>query len=272
MTGHDIRFGKLFAEGKNAVIVAVDHGEFFGPMPGILDLPQAIGAAAEADGILLSPGMIGHCRATFQRRGAPLAILRLNWSTVYCFQWDYHAARTTKVISPQQALALGADLALASLTLTMCDEQRDRDNVAIFAELAQAKREAGIPLIGEFYPVSPEKLSPEELHQQVYFACRVVSELGADAIKTFYTGERFDEVTGSCPVPIFALGAEKTPREIDALNLAHKAVQRGARGVVFGRNVIQAADPARFLAALKAVVKEGILPSDAAREQGIETQ
>ena len=271
MTGHDIRLGKLFTDGANAVIVAADHGEFFGPTPGIVDLPAAIHAAAEADGVLLSPGMIAHCRRFFQRRGAPLAIIRLNWSTVYCFQWGYHRAPTTKVLSPQQALALGADIALASLTLTMTDEERDRDNVAIFTELAQAKREAGIPLIGEFYPVSPEKLSPDELHQQVYYACRIVAELGADAIKTFYTGEKFAEVAEACPVPIFALGAEKTPREIDALNLAHNAIQSGARGVVFGRNVIQAADPPRFLAALRAVVKEGILPEEAARAAGIAT-
>ena len=62
MTGHDIRWGKLFSEGKRAVIVAVDHGEFFGPTEGIIDLPSAIGAAVEADGVLLSPGMISHCR------------------------------------------------------------------------------------------------------------------------------------------------------------------------------------------------------------------
>jgi len=261
--GHDIRLGKLFAEGQNAVIVAVDHGEFFGPTPGIIDLPTAIHNAAEADGILLSPGMMAHCREVFARRGAPLAIIRLNWSTVYCGQWAYQQAYTAKAVSPQEALALGADIGLASLTLTMKDEQRDRDNVAVFAELAAQKRAAGVPLIGEFYPVAPEKLSPEALHQQVYYACRILCELGADAIKTFYTGERFGDVTASVPVPILALGAEKTPEEIDALRLAHEAVTRGARGVVFGRNVIQAADPAKFLEALKRVVKEGLPPEQA---------
>ena len=47
------------------------------------------------------------------------------------------------------------------------------------------------------------------------------------------------------------------PHESDALLLAQRAVQAGARGVVFGRNVIQAHRPDRFLAALQEVVKEG---------------
>jgi hypothetical protein len=66
--------------------------------------------------------------------------------------------------------------------------------------------------------------------------------------------------------PVFCLGAEKTPKEIDALNLAYKAVKAGARGVVFGRNVIQAANPAAFLQGLKAVVKDEADPEAVARE------
>ena len=266
MEGHYIRFNRLFTGGKNAVIVAVDHGEFFGPTPGIIDLPQEIKKLAEADAILVSPGMLGHCGMAFDYRGAPLAIVRLNWSTVYCEQWGYRQAPSARVIGSQEALALGADIALASLTLATGDEERDRDNVALFAELASEKRSLGIPLIGEFYPVAPGSLSPDQLHAVVSDACRILAELGADAIKTFYTGPQFGEVTEACPIPIFALGAEKLPREIDALQLAHDAVTRGARGVVFGRNVIQAADPPAFLGALRAVVKQGAAPEEAAAE------
>jgi DhnA family fructose-bisphosphate aldolase class Ia len=145
----------------------------------------------------------------------------------------------------------------------------DRDNVALFAEIASQKRQAGIPLIGEFYPINPEHMAPVQLHKIVYQACRILAELGADAIKTFYTGEDFAEVVEACPVPIFTLGAEKTPQEIDALNLAYRAIRSGARGVVFGRNVIQADSPARFLKGLKAVVKEEADPEVVAREYNL---
>jgi DhnA family fructose-bisphosphate aldolase class Ia len=99
--------------------------------------------------------------------------------------------------------------------------------------------------------------------------CRIACELGADAIKTFYTGERFADVTGGVPIPVFALGAEKLEREVDALELAHKAVRAGARGIVFGRNIIQAPDSAKVLGALKAVVQDGIEPRRVAEEHGL---
>jgi DhnA family fructose-bisphosphate aldolase class Ia len=269
MTGHWLRLNRLFCHSGRAVIVAVDHGEFFGPTSGIIDLPGVIDNAEAADGILLSPGMMAHCAAAFDHRGAPVAIVRLNWSTVYCGQWGYHQAATVGVIGPEEALALGADVCLASLTLTGEDEARDAANVELFSRLASAKRKCGIPLIGEFYPAAPERLSQEKLHATVYTACRIITELGADAIKTFYTGPRFAEVVQSTPVPVLALGAEKLPNEVDALQLAHDAVAAGARGVVFGRNVIQAEDPAAFLAALRRVVHDGAGPREAAVEAGL---
>lgn len=270
MTGHWLRLNKLFSDGKRAVIVAVDHGEFFGPTPGIIDLPDAITAAEDADGILLSPGMMAHCGNVFSKRGAPLAIVRLNWSTVFCEQWGYDQARTSQVVSPAEALAMGADICLSSLTFTTVDEAQDARNVEVFAKLASEKRDCGIPLIGEFYPAAVNRLSPGELHEKVYVACRILAELGADAIKTFYTGPRFDQVTQAVPIPVFALGAEKLPKALDALELAARAVAAGARGVVFGRNVIQAEDPAKFLKALKRVVKDEGTPREVAAEFELE--
>jgi DhnA family fructose-bisphosphate aldolase class Ia len=268
-TGHHIRFNRLLPHDRNAVIVAVDHGEFFGPMPGLIDLPKAVQSVRAADAILLSPGMMDHCKATFADRDGPLAILRLNWSSVYCFQWDYKAGHTVDVVTPEEALALGADIALASLVLTETDEARDAANVANFARLAAQARAAGLPIIGEYFPPEAEKVEREALHETVLPGARILAEVGAHAIKTFYTGDRFAEVTEGCPVPIFALGAQKLPREIDALNLAHAAIRAGARGVVFGRNVVQARDPAKFLAALKQVVRGQASPDEAAAAAGL---
>ena len=81
-------------------------------------------------------------------------------------------------------------------------------------------------------------------------------------IKTFNTHD-FKKVTESCPVPIFGLGADKTPTQIQALQLASDEIRDGARGVVFGRNAIQVKDPFAFQAALCEVVKRGLSPSDA---------
>jgi len=269
MEGHWIRLNRLFSDGKRAVVVAADHGFFIGPIPGTIDLPQAVEAWSEADGILLSPGMLSSCGHVFSQRGAPSAIVRLDWSTVFGVRWGFTGAHPAEVVDPAAALAMGADLGLASFTLTMAQETVDRDNIEHFARLVEAKRACGLPLIGELFPVAPNDLTAEELFRQVHTGCRVLAELGADIIKTYFTGERFADTVEATPVPILVLGAEKLPNEIDALELAQRAIHAGARGVVFGRNVIQADDPAGMISALRMVVKEDADPTDAAREAGL---
>ncbi|UCH35037.1 MAG: hypothetical protein JSV65_01420 [Armatimonadota bacterium] len=265
MTGKEIRLGKLFSKARNAVVVAVDHGEFDGPLPGMIDLPQAVRQVdRRVSAVLLSPGMLSHCGGVFNYKGAPLAIVRLNWSTVYCFHWGYNDAATVSAISAADAAAAGADVALVSLTLRTGSEARDAANVEVFCDLAQQAHRLGMPVVGECFPARSDTLSKEEMHEQVYRSCRIIAELGADLIKTFYT-DRFSEVTESCPVPILGLGAEKTPKQIAALELAERIVQDGGRGVVFGRNVMQSPDPGPFQRALCDVVQKGVSAAEAAR-------
>lgn len=269
MEGHWIRLNRLFADRKRAIIVAADHGMFIGPIDGIGDLPGAIEAWRDADGILLTPGMLRSCGHAFSYRGAPMSILRLDWSTVFGARWGFGGARPVTIISPADALALGADIAIATFTITMADEATDQQNIEHFSRLVSAKRQCGLPLIGELYPVQPDQRTAEELFQIVHTGCRMLAELGADAIKTYFTGERFAETVQACPVPILVLGAEKMPTELDALEMARRAMQAGAHGVVFGRNVFQSRNPAAMISALRVVVKEDADPQQAAADAGL---
>ena len=263
--GEEIRLGRLFGDSPNAVIVAIDHGLYFGPLPGLIDLPKVIQKLTAADGVLLAAGMVRHCRAFFARRGAPAMITRLNWATNYMAQWDYGHSHSVPLMTVDDALQLGSDVVVASLTLRAPDQLEDAKNVEVFSSYVQQKRRAGIPLICEVYPIGGDFATPEELHDQVLIGCRMAAELGADLVKTFYTGKRFHKVTEATSIPIFALGALKKPTELDALKLASEAVKAGARGVVFGRNVVQARRPQALLDALKDVVKAGVAPQRAAK-------
>jgi DhnA family fructose-bisphosphate aldolase class Ia len=269
MSGKDIRFSRLFSRG-NAVIVAADHGEFDGPIPGMIDLPSVLreGISPEVDGVLLSPGMITRCGEIFTRRGGPLAVMRVNWSSVYAFHWGYNDAATVRAISVEDAVARGADVVLVSLTLRSGSEERDARNVEVFCDLVNQARRLGVPAIGEFFPTHCTELTPEQMHDHVHSGARIIAELGADLVKTFYT-HRFKDVTTGCPVPILALGAEKTPTQLEALQLAEREIRDGARGVVFGRNALQVPDPKRFQSALCAVVRESVGAKDAAAQYGL---
>ncbi|MGQ9581467.1 MAG: hypothetical protein ACUVT8_11070, partial [Armatimonadota bacterium] len=76
--------------------------------------------------------------------------------------------------------------------------------------------------------------------------------------------------TSACPVPILGLGAEKIPKQIQALELAEHIIKGGGRGVVFGRNAIQVPNPPAFQRALCDVVKRGISPHKAAEKHSLE--
>ncbi len=270
MKGKEIRLTRLFSGGKPPVIVAVDHGQTMGPIRGLEDFPSAVSRLRRADGILMAPAMANHTGRLFHGRNAPCLITRLNWTTGLCITWDYKEAPTAEVITVSDALALGADVVLANLTLRTGREDVDAANVGIFARLVKQKEALGVPLIGEMYPLQGESIPRKELHTRVKEGVRIACELGADMIKTFYTGSSFHEVCEAVPIPVFALGAAKRPTEIAALQLARDAMAQGARGVVFGRNVLQAENPAAFLAALKDVVKYSSDPKDAAAKYGLE--
>ncbi len=267
--GREIRLQRLVGDGR-AVIVAIDHGLFDGPIPAMEDLP----ATAErinplVDAVLMAPGMLRHCGQIYAKPKRPLAILRLNWNTVYCFKLEYRNAHSVYSYGAEDALREGMDVGLVSLTLQTGDEQRDAANVEIFSRLTNDCHRLGIPVVGEYFPTGHEDMTPQQLHDDVLMGTRIVTELGADAIKTFHT-EDFQAVTSSVPVPVFGLGAEKLPTERDALELAAREIAAGARGVVFGRNAIQANAPFEFQAALCDVVKRDVSPDEAVAKHNLQ--
>lgn len=269
MKGKEIRLSRLFRDGESAVIVAMDHGQTFGPMPGLVDFTAAAERLKEADGVLMAPQMIRFSGNLFRGKGSPAVIVRLNWNTIHCEPWHYQQAHIVKATSVEAAVAAGAEVVLASLVLKTGDEAHDAQNVQGFAALAEESAKLSIPLIGEVFPIAGFRERPTEFHDYIVKMCRIICELGADAIKTFYTGDQFAEVVEGVPIPVFALGAEKYESEIAALELAERATRAGAAGVVFGRNVLQAQDPAQFLRALKEVVQERATPAESGARHGL---
>jgi len=266
MNGSSIRINKLFSQNQPAVVIAIDHGYMDGPIPGMENLPNTIEKIDPCvDAILLSPGMLKQLGRAFDYKSAPIPIVRLNWSTVFCFEWRYSRARTVPAFTVKEAIGLGAEIVLISLTLKTGDEDNDARNVEIFSRLRAEAAEYGIPVVGECFPSNSDDLSPDEMHDQVLRGTRILAELGADLIKTFRTCD-FPAVINGCSIPILGLGGHATPNPVESLKLAQAIISDGARGVVFGRNAIQRPDPKAYQQALCDVVKRGVPPEQAAQE------
>jgi putative autoinducer-2 (AI-2) aldolase len=125
-------------------------------------------------------------------------------------------------------------------------------------KLVDAGLRAGIPVMGI------TAVGKDMVRDARYFrlTCRIIAELGAQYVKTYYVDEGFDTVTASCPVPIVMAGGKKLP-ELDALTMAYNAVQQGAAGVDMGRNIFQSDAPKAMIAAVAAVVHKNVRPRDA---------
>ncbi|MEG0319156.1 MAG: 3-hydroxy-5-phosphonooxypentane-2,4-dione thiolase LsrF, partial [Niameybacter sp.] len=85
-------------------------------------------------------------------------------------------------------------------------------------------------------------------------ATRIVAEMGAQIIKTYYC-DNFEEVVAACPVPIVVAGGKKLP-EPEALTLAYRSIQGGAHGVDMGRNIFQSEYPVEMAKAIRKIVHE----------------
>jgi fructose-bisphosphate aldolase/2-amino-3,7-dideoxy-D-threo-hept-6-ulosonate synthase len=116
----------------------------------------------------------------------------------------------------------------------------------------------GIPLLAMMYPRGPKIQNEHDLNV-VAHAARIGAELGADIIKTNYTGsiDTFKTVTESCPVPVVIAGGPKCKTLEEVLQTTSDAMKSGAAGLSIGRNVFQCEQPTQICKALSAIVHQG---------------
>ena len=271
-SGINIRIGQLFKNKKNLVISALDHVMEYGDQPGIEDAGQAIINCLTTDALLLPRFMLKRYWKLFvTEKSAPVPVVRINWSSSFYYPLDYREGNTVIATTVEEAVEAGAGAIICSLFLEEDNDQlREANNVAAFSEVVRQKEALGIPLIGEAYVVEHKDKTPEEVHAKVKRVSRIMAELGADLIKTFFTGDAFEEVVKNTPVPVFTIGAEKLGSDYDVLKKAADSVSRGARGIIFGRNIFMAKNPVSLVKALKDVINNDLEAKEAVKKYNLD--
>ncbi len=265
MSGIHLRLAKLFRGKRNLVISALDHVVEYGDQPGIEAAEPAIRNCLATDALLLPRFMLSRHADLLASPAAPAPVVRINWSASFYYPLEYREGFTTLITTVEEAVQAGAAAVICSLFLEEDnDRRRETENVGLFAEVVRQKERLGIPLIGEAYVVEHKEIPLAAVHAKVKRVSRIMAELGADMVKTFYTGERFHEIVENTPVPVLTIGAEKLNTDLEVLRKAHDSIRQGARGIIFGRNIFMAKDPPRLIAALNAVINDGLAPGAAA--------
>ncbi len=256
--GKKIRLNRIYrGPGRKALVVAFDHALILGPIPGTIDPTSQIRRFADcgADAVLLNFGILQRGVDSLLVEDAPALVLRLDWTSLWTAGTGDRKLISQLLATPEQALQHGADAVLTYLFVGTGDAEFESREIARNAEVARECERLGVPLIIESLARGKEVADPLSA-EWMKLHTRISSEIGADVIKTEYTGtpETMRDVVEACPVPILVLGGARAASDGDALDVVHGAVAAGASGVFFGRNVFQAPAMETFLGSVRAIL------------------
>lgn len=250
MRGKEIRMERIIDRNtRKTIIVPMDHGVTNGPIEGLIDLGTTVDLVATggANAVLGHMGLALHGH---RKAGRDIGlILHLSAST----SLGPDPNEKVLVNTVTNAVKMGADGVSMHVNIGADSE------ATMLADLGRVAIECiewGMPLLAMMYPRG-RKILNEYSVDHVKLAARVAAELGADIVKTVYTGDpdSFREVTRGCPVPVVVAGGTKTD-DLAMLELIEGAMAAGAAGISIGRNAFQHRAPDRFVRAAAMIVHE----------------
>ena len=244
------RMYHVFAPDGKALVVAMD-GARNGPAIGLTDPVKAVRqvVAGGADAILTTPGMARATAHALANRGLIIGLDSEDDSSDFGVEY---------------AIRLGAD----AVELKVFPGNTTQSKLGYLRRLAGKCAEWNLPLLAEPIPVSFQDTSAHTI-ENISRAARIGAEAGADFLKVHYVGpvEEYAQrvIQEASYLPVLCLGGPAKSDPTDALRACHGAMQSGARGVVFGRNIVNAERPDKMCAALGEIIHGGASVEAAAK-------
>ena len=262
--GKKIRMERIMnRENHKTIVVPMDHGLTAGPIKGIeKNLGEMVNkiALGGANAVL---GHIGIPLYAHRGYGPDIGlILHLSGSTSLSPESKYKVLVNTVL----EAVKLGADGVSIHINI---GTKSDPEMLETLGKVSRECREYGMPLLAMMYPRG-ENIEDEYDVEVVKIAARVAAELGADIVKTNWTGDpdSFKEVIEGCMAPVIIAGGEKAGVK-GILEITKQSIEVGGSGVAYGRNVFQAEDPTKVVRALYLIVNKGYEINEAIKEVGL---
>lgn len=268
------KLNRLFNRSSgNCFDVAIDHG-FFNEssfLNGIENIQKAVSVLVDAgpDAIQLTVGQAQYLQS-IPGREKPSLVLRTDVANVYGKELPRTLFSRMITDPVEQAVRLDAACIVVNLFSIPGEPEVTDQCIQNILKIKPVCEQYAMPLMVEplvFRPNTeaggymvdgdPNKIIP---------LVRQGVELGADIIKADPTDNvndyhRVIEIAGNIPVLVRG-GGKASDREI--LERTYGLMKQGARGIVYGRNVIQHYDPAGMTKALMAIVHNGASAAEAA--------
>jgi len=244
------RLARIFRpDTGRTVMLAFDHGYIMGPTSGLERMDLSIVPLIEhVDCLMCTRGALRTC---IPPTGNKPVVLRCSTGATILKELSDEVIGVTL----EEAIRLNASAVTTQVYIGGEHERATLDNLA---RLINEGLRYGVPTLG----VTAVGRDLVRDARYLGLATRVIAELGAHFVKTYYCEPGFEEVVAGCPVPIVIAGGKKLP-EGQALEMAYKAIDQGASGVDMGRNIFLADDPVAMVQAVGAVVHQGYGPDQA---------
>jgi class I fructose-bisphosphate aldolase len=261
------RLNRLFdARSGRCIDVAVDHGLFGEPafLTGIDDMTAVVDTlvAAGPDAIQLTVGQAPLLQSR-PGRDKPALVLRADVANVYGPEPPAEAFSLVVDDAVGHAVRLDAACLCVNLFDIPGMDGLRRQCVENVAALRTACDRAGMPLMVEplVMKQGADGYQVDGDADRIAALVRQAAELGADVIKADPTDDlgAYNRVVVTARVPLLVRGGGRVPDD-ELLRRTQAVLEQGAAGIVYGRNVIQHADPAGMVRALRSVVHDGASP------------
>ena len=246
MNGKQKRLNSIL-ENNKAIIVPMDHGLSDGPVKGLINISRTIDEVAlgGASSVIIHKGIIKSLDHT------PKMGIIMHASAGTSVQVDTN----TKVLvgSVAEAVKLGADG--FSLHINVGGADKEPDMIQKLGKIAEECDTWQIPLLAMMYPRGKNIAKPIPV-EKVALSARVGAELGADIVKTIYTGDidSFTKVVEGCPVPVVVAGGPQLDNVRDLLQMVADVMEAGAIGTMIGRNIFQHPQPRIITKAINGII------------------
>jgi len=231
---------RIFGSDGRVLLVAMDHAGFMGPVHGLDLATMASVVRAGADAVMTTYGTARRASLTSDVLGQAALVVSL----------DIHAVEPEEHVL--NAVRLGAD------SVKVLAASGDRAQWTALQRYALVCERWGMPFQAEVIPGGfdqPDKHTP----QNIAVVCRQAAEMGADYVKTLYTGdaESMARVVEGATVPVIILGGDRAPDQASLVGQVSAALAAGVSGIAFGRNIWSHDDPAAITARLVATIHAG---------------
>lgn len=255
------RLNNIFRKTGRTLIVAMDHGSGMNVLPELANPAEKIErvVAGGADVIMTTFGIASKFADSIGSAGL---VLRVDGGYS---QMAQNSNPIRRIYSVEDALRLGAD---GVVCMGFPGSKFEAETLPYLSELASDCYKWGMPLMAEMLPRGFEGGEDSRTPESIALACRMGVELGADFIKTDFTGdiESFKSVVAGTFAPIVVLGGGKAKDPIALLQQVYDSVQAGGRGVAMGRNVWRQPEPEKITRAIARILHEDATVEEAKKE------